>query len=212
MTPVTSAEKQPLRRVLRHVGRVFPIVPKAGPRHRRRRRARPRNGASACGARLRRRHRRHQPRDGRDDRRPLPGEGRRHPDHRRRPHPRRRPRGDRRQGGGELGRTRRPRQQCRLRRHRAVPPHDDGSSGSARSALNVTALAMACAAAGRVMRGQAVRPDRQRHLARLAHGAPQLHRLRGEQGGGRFDHPRGGHRARALRRPCQQHRSRHDGH
>ena len=57
-------------------------------------------------------------------------------------------------------------------------------------ALNVTALAMACTAAGRVMREQRSGPHRQHHLARLAHGAARLHRLRGEQGRRRFDHPR----------------------
>ena len=50
----------------------------------------------------------------------------------------------------------------------------------------------------------AVRTDRQRHLARLPHGAPELHRLCREQGRRRRDHAgrRGG--ARAVRRARQQ--------
>ena len=46
----------------------------------------------------------------------------------------------------------------------------------------------------------AVRPHRQHHLAGLAHGAAELHRLRREQGGGRFDHPRRRGGAGAVRR------------
>ena len=79
-------------------------------------------------------------------------------------------------------------------------------------AINVTALAMLTVAAGRVMRDQ--RSGRIVNITSpgLAHGAAELHRLRGEQGGRRLDHARRRRRARALRRAGQQRRAGHDGH
>ena len=48
--------------------------------------------------------------------------------------------------------------------------------------LNVKALALASAAAGRIMMRAEVRPHHQHHLAGLAHGAAELHRLCGLEG------------------------------
>ena len=79
-------------------------------------------------------------------------------------------------------------------------------------ALNVTALAMACKAAGRVMRDQRGGAHRQHHLAGLAHGAARLHRLHRQQGRGGLDHPRARGRAGALRRAGQQPGAGDDGH
>ena len=78
--------------------------------------------------------------------------------------------------------------------------------------VNVRAIALAMAAAGRVMAAQGGGPDRQRHLGRRAHGAAQLRGLCREQGRGRFADPLGGGRARHAWHPGQQHLARHDGH
>ena len=79
--------------------------------------------------------------------------------------------------------------------------------------LNLRALAMVCSAAGRVMARPTTRPHRQHHLAGLAHGAAELHRLCREQGRRR-------RRSRAPPRSAlapygvlvNSRRARHDGH
>ncbi len=70
--------------------------------------------------------------------------------------------------------------------------------------VNVRAVALAMAAAGRAMAATGRRPDRQRHLGGGAHGAARLRRLRRDQGRGRFAHPLGGGRAGQARHPGQQ--------
>ena len=107
---------------------------------------------------------------------------------RRRPHPRRRARGGGRRGARPLGPHRRARQQRRLRRDRAVPRHDPAGLGADLRHQRHGAR-HADHGGGPGDEGRRRRTHRQRHLARLADGAPQLRRLCREQGRRRIRSP-----------------------
>ena len=181
------------------------------PGHRRERRPRARGRAAARRARLRRRPRGHRRRRPRRDRAPRRGRRRRGPGDRRRPHRRRRAGSGGGRGRRPLGRHRRPGEQRRLRGDRAVPrqhlrsldPDAGAQRHRPRHGLQGRGPGDARPALG---------PDRQHHLAGLAHGAARLHRLHRQQGRRRRDHPRRRGGAGALRRPRQRPRPRDDGH